>query len=93
MDLPAYLEALADRIADRIGDRIADRLVNLAPRELRPAEYLSTEQVAAIAGLAPVTLRTWRMSGKGPAFVKVGARVRYSRADLDAWLSARGGAA
>ena len=35
--------------------------------------------------LAPV--RRWRLERRGPAFVKVGALVRYRPQDLDAWLS------
>ena len=31
----------------------------------------------------------YRVSGEGPVFHRFGGRVRYTRADLDAWASAR----
>jgi len=38
---------------------------------------------------SPQTLANWRSSGKGPAFIKVGGRVMYDDADVDAWLLAQ----
>ena len=38
---------------------------------------------------SPQTLANWRSSGKGPAFIKVGGRVMYDDADVDAWLHAQ----
>lgn len=35
------------------------------------------------------TLQAWRVSGQGPAFLKIGAAVRYERGGLDAWLATR----
>ncbi len=52
-------------------------------------ELLDTLTVARYAGLSPVTLRKWRMTGAGPRFVRLGRAVRYRRAELDAWLSRR----
>ena len=49
---------------------------------------LNTEAAALMLGIAPVTLRIWRCSGKGPRFTKLGdakqAPVVYQRADLEA---------
>jgi len=52
---------------------------------------LVTEQEAAdILKIAPGTLSVWRSVGRyGIPFVKVGRRVRYRRADLEAWLQIR----
>lgn len=33
------------------------------------------------------TLAQWRSQGKGPPFLKIGGRILYARADLDAWLA------
>jgi predicted DNA-binding transcriptional regulator AlpA len=49
-------------------------------------ELLDTEAVARIAGLSPVTLRKWRMTGAGPRFVRLGRAVRYRKAAVDAFL-------
>lgn len=52
-----------------------------------PDRYLlTTDQAAEYLSISPVTLRTWRCRGGGPAFVKISARsVRYRIADLQAW--------
>jgi hypothetical protein len=44
---------------------------------------------AAYLGIAKQTLARWRCEGGGPAFLKLGTRIRYERADLDVWLDAR----
>lgn len=59
-------------------------------------EYLTRQQVADLTGFAVITLDIWRMKGRGPRFMKVGRCVRYTRADIDAWMAAHmceGGAA
>lgn len=40
-----------------------------------------------LGGVLPSLLARWRVSGRGPAFKKIGHRVRYARTDLDAWLA------
>lgn len=35
------------------------------------------------------TLAVWRCKGQGPAFFKIGSRVAYRGADLNAWLQSR----
>jgi excisionase family DNA binding protein len=54
---------------------------------------LSTLQVAHLLGLHPDTLRVWRKQQRGPAWVRLGSRYRYSRAAIDTFLSARQGRA
>lgn len=49
---------------------------------------LSTAEAAAQLGLSPGYLKTKRVTGGGPAFVKLGARVSYDPADLDDWVQA-----
>jgi hypothetical protein len=44
---------------------------------------------AARMGIKPKTLANWRSLGSGPPFYKVGARVVYDDADVDAWLATR----
>jgi hypothetical protein len=45
-------------------------------------------EAAEILGLSVKTLRRWRFAGRGPAFHKIGACVRYRPADLDAFIEA-----
>ena len=51
--------------------------------------YLSTREAAHYLGLSARTLNRYRVSGDGPVFHRFGGRVRYRRADLDAWAQAR----
>ena len=54
------------------------------------AENLTTTEAAALLRLRPQTLALWRSAGRHDLrFTKIGSRVVYRRADLDAWLSAR----
>lgn len=46
---------------------------------------LSAADAARHLGISPSTLAKWRLSGKGPRYVKAGRRVLYRPADLDAW--------
>ncbi|MCC6133321.1 MAG: hypothetical protein IT186_25605 [Acidobacteria bacterium] len=40
--------------------------------------------------MRPQTLRTWRLTGRGPAYVRLSAsRVAYRLEALDQWLTAR----
>lgn len=54
----------------------ANRLLN--PHEA--AEYLRLEQR---------TLNNWRHRRQGPPYYRVGARIRYSLPDLQAWVAAQ----
>ena len=47
---------------------------------------LNTLEAAAYLSVAEQTLRTWRISGAGPRFVRLGRLVRYRREDLVAFL-------
>lgn len=46
-------------------------------------------QASKALGLSPKTLANWRVTGEGPAFLKVGGRVRYHRQDLADWQASR----
>jgi DNA-binding transcriptional MerR regulator len=51
-------------------------------------EYMTTPEVAEKCRTSPETVRYWRHIGAGPASFKVGRRVLYAVADVDAWLTA-----
>lgn len=51
------------------------------PQFLKPSEVASRWSNAVTVG----TLANWRSQGKGPAFQKLGTRVRYPLAQLTAW--------
>ena len=46
-------------------------------------DLLTTAELARIMGLAPISLQHWRAEGRGPAWLKLGKAVRYSRADVE----------
>ena len=63
---------------------VTDTAENFGKRRLSERE--------AAGYLGPVSMRTlqdWRNKGIGPAYTKLGGRVAYDVADLDAFLAAR----
>ncbi|MBW2022328.1 MAG: helix-turn-helix domain-containing protein [Deltaproteobacteria bacterium] len=46
-------------------------------------------EAADFLGLAVQTLRNWRASGNGSPYIKMGRAVRYSEADLRAFVEQR----
>ncbi|MFC7396534.1 helix-turn-helix transcriptional regulator [Chelatococcus sp. GCM10030263] len=56
---------------------------------LQARGFLSPGEVASLIGVSEATLRSWRRSGRGPVFFKVGATVVYREQDVDRWLEAQ----
>jgi excisionase family DNA binding protein len=52
---------------------------------------LTTVQAAAQLGLHPDTIRAWRKQGRGPAWLKLGSRYRYTQQAIDDFLEASDG--
>lgn len=52
-------------------------------------KLLNTAEAAERLGVSISWLNKRRLTGDGPMFVKVGARVVYDPADLSAWIMAR----
>ena len=50
---------------------------------------LDEREASTYLKISPRTIQTWRLTGEGPAFVKIGRAVRYRRSDLDAYISTR----
>lgn len=52
--------------------------------------HMTPEQAAAYLGVTAGTLAVWRCTRKHALpYLKVGARVRYRKVDLDTWLEQR----
>ncbi|WP_319472121.1 helix-turn-helix domain-containing protein [uncultured Pseudodesulfovibrio sp.] len=47
---------------------------------------MNTSQAAEYLGLKKGTLEVWRCHGRGPRYAKLGARVVYSKSDLDLFV-------
>ena len=53
-------------------------------------DLISPDEVAEILGVATQTLAIWRCARRyGLPFVRVGRLIRYRKADVEAWLTAR----
>ena len=52
-----------------------------------PPRFLRTPEAADFLGLSSRTLEKHRTYGTGPAFKKLGGRVVYAIADLQAWAN------
>lgn len=50
---------------------------------------LTQAQLATRWHISPRTLEQWRWLGKGPKFLKIGARVLYDEADIEAFEAAQ----
>jgi predicted DNA-binding transcriptional regulator AlpA len=54
---------------------------------LADSHLLDVEDVARILKCSRSILNKWRLLGKGPRFVRVGALVRYRPADVQAFIA------
>ena len=50
--------------------------------------FLTEKDVSKQINVSLASLRRWRLEGRGPRFVKVGALVRYRPEDLEQWMAA-----
>lgn len=50
--------------------------------------HLSTRELAERWSISPRTLERWRWAGEGPRFLKLGGRVVYRIADIEAFEAA-----
>lgn len=51
---------------------------------------LNEREAANLLGFSSKALQAWRITGRGPKFVRISARaIRYRRADLSQWIEDR----
>lgn len=53
------------------------------------ADWISREQLAAELGLTRDTLARWEARQLGPPCTRIGRKVFYRRASVEAWISAQ----
>ena len=70
---------------------MAKRATGQAATQIAPPEKLvvNTKQAADMLGMSVRFLEVLRYQGGGPAFVKLGERVRYRVQDIEAWVEER----
>jgi hypothetical protein len=56
---------------------------------INPDELIPADEAARELRVRPNTLQDWRTDKKGPAFVRLGKRVFYRRADLATFIGAQ----
>src|SRR5258707_415695 len=59
------------------------------PHTTRPEVWFTRKEAAAYLKLGESTLAKLFVSGGGPPAIKIGRSVRYSNADLNAWMIQR----
>ncbi len=55
----------------------------------KPPIWLDVHALSTYLATPINTLLHWRKLGNGPPWYKLGRRVRYARADVDAWVASR----
>ena len=62
--------------------------VNKDGQDVRREPLLKPKEAAAYLKVQPGTLKTWRWSGKGPRFIRLGNRstIRYRLEDLEVFI-------
>ena len=48
---------------------------------------MTENEVSKRLNVILASLRRWRLTNRGPVYLKVGSLVRYSQEDLEAWLA------
>lgn len=57
---------------------------------MNPHALLTPAETAKRLCISPRTLERWRVTGEGPAFVRIGARkIGYAQSSCDDWTASR----
>jgi excisionase family DNA binding protein len=56
---------------------------------MKPADYHTRLEAAAVLGVAVETLDRWRKAGKGPPATVIGRTILYRKETFDRWLAGR----
>jgi predicted site-specific integrase-resolvase len=51
-----------------------------------PDDLLNEQELCDWIRIKVITVRKWRIVGRGPLFQRIGTLVRYRRGDVQAWL-------
>ena len=56
---------------------------------VKPAEWVSPEELATELGIPVKTIYQWRYRRTGPKAHRIGRHVRFRRRDIETWLTAQ----
>ena len=87
---PIPLEQLKNEIASTLRAEVLQLAAKFETQT--PPEYLTRKKTAELLGVSLATLNTWTKEGKVKGY-RIGARVRYKRAELETALKAIKGVA
>lgn len=85
---PAEREAIRAAVEDG-APAVPVRMEDDEEIEMNEDGYMSTEEAAKFLKLSPRTLQSYRCSGKGPPFSRMGNRARYLRSKVAEWAAER----
>lgn len=66
---------------------LMERVRSLEAARPPPDQLLNQEASAAMIGVKPPTLASWRHYEKGPRYLKIGRSCFYRTSDIEAWLN------
>ncbi len=78
-------------LTQRNGNRkasIPDLPVGRSGRTNNGSRLVSTKELSKMWDMPESTLRYWRCAGIGPAYVKLGGRIKYDLVDVEAYVRA-----
>lgn len=80
------------RIVHKLAEAAAHRWVMTdsidSPRHCLP-QLLDTDELAVYLRTPKASIEYWRVTGTGPAFIRIGRKIYYSVPDVLAWLESK----
>jgi hypothetical protein len=86
VDVVSFAGRGTSTLIEQHHQKLLDELLAGHPATGPPA-LLTTPETAVLLRCSVSILNKWRLSGAGPVFVKVGARVRYRLEDIARWIA------
>lgn len=84
MSTPISINSKAD--SSPAGHAPSFKRVPAEPRSPVLDALLTPAMLAERLGMTERTLSEWRITGRGPAFIRIGKTVRYRPSVVDSWL-------
>ncbi|GAA2748751.1 helix-turn-helix domain-containing protein [Amnibacterium kyonggiense] len=85
--MSTFEEIVRRIVREEIRAALEELQLAASPAPAPVQSLLGTRAAAERLGVAPATLRDWRVDRKGPPAVKYGRLVKYRVEDLDHWIA------
>ncbi len=69
-----------------LAERRSSKSASHTNPELNTNPLINEHEVARLTGMSVASVRRWRLFGRGPKFVKIGASCRYKISDVLTFL-------